>query len=115
MAAIRHDIELRVGATFTLIVACAVQPEVGGALEARDLTGFTGAMQVRSTADSDTVLATATVTVDEVGGVVTATLTDEDTAAMTWRSGVYDLIITDGLETDVLAEGDARLRRAVTR
>jgi hypothetical protein len=115
MAAIRHDIELRVGATFTLLIACVTQPEVGGAVEVRDLTGWTGAMQIRASAEAETVLAAATVTIDEANGVVTATFTDDATALMTWRSGVYDLIITDGQETDVLAMGNARLLRAVTR
>jgi hypothetical protein len=115
MTAIRHNIELYRGGTFTLLVACVVQTAEGGPVEVRDLTGWTGAMQVRSTVDGDIVLAEADVEVDVATGVVTAIIEAADTEAMTWRSGVYDLVITDGIDIEPLAEGDARLRRLVTR
>lgn len=114
MAAVRWNITLSNGRTFTLRVACKVEND-DETIDVRDLTGWTGAMQIRETADADAVLATADVEIDTVTGIVTATITDADTEVMTWRSGVYDLIITDGTETDTLAEGSALFRRSVTR
>ena len=115
MAAIEQDIVIRQRSTFTLPVICyEVDPDTGH-LAIRDLTGWTGAMQVRLTADSDTVLAEADVAIDVDSGTVTATIDDDVTAEYTWRSGVYDLIITDGIDTDPLAAGAARCVRGVTR
>lgn len=114
MAAVRYNITLSSGRTFTLRVACKVEND-DETIDVRDLTGWTGAMQIRATADDATVLAEADVTIETATGIVTATIPDLETAAMTWRAGVYDLIITDGVETDMIAEGDARLRRTVTR
>jgi hypothetical protein len=115
VVAIAHNIVVKQGSTFTLLIGCQVEDPDTQQLEIRDLTGWTGAMQVRATADDATILAEADVTIETATGVVTATIPDADTAAMTWRAGVYDLIITDGTETDCLAEGDARLRRSITR
>jgi hypothetical protein len=117
MVAVEHNIIIRAGATFTLPVVCFEEdPEAeGDQLILRDLTGWTGAMQIRLTADSDTVLAEADVTIDVDTGTVTATFDDDVTAGYTWRAGVYDLIITDGVDTDWLAEGTARCKRGVTR
>jgi hypothetical protein len=115
VTAIEQDITIRQRSTFTLPVICyEVDPDTGQ-LVIRDLTGWTGAMQVRLTADSDTVLAEADVTIDVDTGIVTATIDDDVTAEYTWRSGVYDLIITDGIDTDPLAAGAARCVRGVTR
>lgn len=115
MVAVEHNIIVEQGATLTLAVACFEEDPDTGQLAVRDLTGWTGAMQIRLTADSDTVLGEADVDVDAVTGVVTATIDDDVTAEYTWRAGVYDLIITDGIGTDRLAEGTARCRRGVTR
>lgn len=115
MAAIQQDITLSNGRTFTLAVVCVEEDPTTHELNVRDLTGWTGAMQIRATADATVVLAEADVTIAVVSGTVTATIPDTDTDTMTWRSGVYDLIITDGTETDTLAEGAARFKRSVTR
>lgn len=115
MVAIRQDIQIEQYATFRLPVACMERDPVTDQLVVRDLTGWTGAMQIRLTPESVDVLATAVVDVDVATGVVTATIDDVVTATFTWRAGVYDLIITDGVDTDPLAYGDARVRRGVTR
>lgn len=116
MGAIQRDITLSNGRTFTLTVECVTEDPETHQLEVRDLTGWTGAMQIRATADDTAVLATATVTINATTGVVTATITDDATTTMTWRSGVYDLIITGGSsETETLAKGVARFERSVTR
>lgn len=115
MTAIEHDITIRTRSTFSLSIICfEVDPDTDR-LVVRDLTGWTGAMQVRLTADTETVLAEADVDIDVDTGTVTATIDDDVTEGYTWRSGVYDLIITDGLDTDPLAAGVARCVRGVTR
>lgn len=115
MTAVEHDIIIRTHSTFSLSVACYDLDPDTEQLVVRDLTGWTGAMQVRLTADGDTVLAEADVDIDADTGVVTATIDDDVTAEYAWRSGVYDLVITDGLDTDALAAGVARCTRGVTR
>jgi hypothetical protein len=115
MAALRYDIALSADRTFVLRVACKEQDADTLELEIRDLTGWSGAMQIRDT-PGGTVLAEADVEVDAATGTVTATVAAADTADATWRSGVFDLIIDDGAGyIDPLVEGVARLRPSVTR
>jgi hypothetical protein len=83
--------------------------------EPRDLTGFTGAMQIRASKDdpTSTLLASGTVTIDADDG--TATVTIGDTSAMTWIAGYYDVVITDGDgPPERILEGRATLRQGVT-
>jgi hypothetical protein len=115
MVAIYQDIEVEQYATFRLPVACFDRDPDTLQLVVRDLTGWTGAMQIRLTTESDDVLAEAEVDIDVATGVVTASIDDATTGAYTWRSGVYDLLITDGIEADRLARGNARLRPGTTR
>ncbi len=117
MVAIVQDIEVEQYATFILPILCMEQdPNAGiGQLVIRDLTGWTGAMQIRLTTDSEDVLAEAEVDIDVEAGIVTATIDDATTAGYTWRSGVYDLLITDGIDSDRLARGNARCTRGTTR
>lgn len=115
MPAIEYSITVRTGSTFELPVACTVQDPATGRLTVRNLAGWTGAMQVRRTADADEVLADAEVDIDIDTGIVTATIDDVVTADYTWRVGVYDLIITDGIRTDPLACGTAECVQGVTR
>jgi len=114
MTAIEQDIEVEQGATFELAIGC-LDTEDGQSFTPADLTGYTGTMQIRaSQVATAQLLATATVTVDIVTGVVLATIADTLTAAMTWRSGVYDLKITNGTKTHRLARGKARFTLQVT-
>lgn len=115
MVAVEHNIVIEQGATFTLPVVCYEEDPDTGQLAVRDLTGWTGAMQVRLTAESDTTLGEADVDIDVDTGIVTATIDDDVTAGYTWRAGVYNLIITDGVSTDWLAVGTAKCRRGITR
>lgn len=83
--------------------------------EPRDLTGYTGAMQIRASRDdpTSTLLATGTVTIDEDAGTVTAAI--DDTSEMEWVAGYYDVVIVD--DDDVVErvlEGRAVLRQGVT-
>lgn len=115
MATLQQDIELFNGRTFILSIACVVEDPNTHQTSIRDLTGWTGAMQIRPTPDDTTVYNTATVTITVATGIVTATITDTATAAAVWRAGAYDLIITNGIEVDTLVAGTARLRRRTTR
>lgn len=117
VGAIQTDIEIFAGRTYVLPVQCSTEDPDTHELAVRDLTGYTGAMQIRATADATTVLADAVVVIDTVTGVVTATVEAAETASATWRSGVYDLIIMDADDEpiDTLVTGAARLRRSVTR
>lgn len=81
----------------------------------RNLTGYTGAMQIRASRDdpTSTLLATATVTIDADDGIVTVTI--GDTSAMTWIAGYYDVVIEDGDgPPERILEGKATLRQGVT-
>jgi hypothetical protein len=101
---------IRKGRTFSYSVDCI--DEDGNP---RDLTGYSGAMQIRETPESETILGTATVTVDEDDGVVTAVIPAATTAAYEWTAGVYDLTITSGLIVETVAEGRIGLQQTVTR
>lgn len=115
MTAIEQNIIIRTRSTFRLSIVCYELDPDTEQLVVRDLTGWTGAMQVRLTPDTDAVLAEADVDIDVATGTVTATIDDDVTETYTWRSGVYDLTITDGIDTDPLAAGVARCVRGVTR
>jgi predicted amino acid dehydrogenase len=110
VGAIEWDIEVEQGATFELPIDCVTAEG-----EVRDLTGYTGVMQIRSSRSTlGTLLATATVTITADTGRVVASIADTVTAAYDWHAGVYDLFITNGSRTDKLATGNAKLIRAVT-
>lgn len=86
-----------------------------------DLTGCTARMQVRAEVGSPTVLLELTT---ENGGIVlggalgTIDLytSDEDTGAITWDGGVWDLeIVHPGGEVTRLAQGSISVSPEVTR
>lgn len=112
MVAVLQDIEVERGGTFELAVAVL---DSGGVDPRTDLAGWTGAMQIRERRDPDsTLLATATVTIDTATGVVTATIAASLTETMAWRSGEYDLKITNGTQVLWLAKGTARFEQRST-
>lgn len=80
-----------------------------------DLAGWTGTMQIRATPGAADVLATATVTIDTATGEVTGEVDDAVTATFTWRSAHYDMMITDGTDSDGLLYGIVRVRPTTTR
>lgn len=85
------------------------------------LTGYTAKMQVRPYASSASVLvelstSNGKISVDGTAGQLTLTLTNVDTSAYTWRSGVYDLEITSsGNVVTRIMEGNITLSPEVTR
>jgi len=117
MTATRHNIQFRVGSKFEFSVE--VRNRDGSI---KDLTGYSGRMQVRKTADDVTKLVDATtangmVTINAPGGVVTVTVGADVTAAYTWNTGVYDLEVFTVAPAEVIAvaEGFAALLPNVTR
>jgi hypothetical protein len=109
MVAVVLDIEIEQGVTCDIAITALAEDGV----TARDLSGYTGAMQVRETADSMTVLLTGVVTL--TAGLVTATITDTDTGAVEWYAGVYDIEIDNGTRSERIARGKVRVTRQVTR
>jgi hypothetical protein len=66
---------------------------------ARNLTGYTAKMSIRKAiTDATTVLDLTSpaggITINGAAGQLTITITDEQTSAMTWTTGVYDIKIT---------------------
>ena len=71
-----------------------------------DLTGCTARMQIRDEiADADPLITLTTenngIVLDDVLGTIDLYISDTDTAAIEWTTGVYDLEI-------ILANGDVR-------
>lgn len=86
-----------------------------------DLTGYTAKMQIRPTLESSTVLvelstANRRILMTPLLGVVELDLTAAYTAAITWKSGIYDIELTapDG-DIINLVEGSATVSTKVTR
>lgn len=86
-----------------------------------DLTGYDARMQIRATVESVTPLVSFTVAnsriaINVLTGQITLSLTNTDTTAMTWRSGVYDLEIISGTGVVTrIMQGNATLSLEVTR
>jgi hypothetical protein len=79
-----------------------------------DLTGYVGEMQVRASSEDVDVLATGTVVIDTVTGLVEGTVDGADTESAEWSAAVYDMRII-GATTEYVVKGTIRLRQAVTR
>lgn len=115
MGTVKLDITFRQGATFELNVQAR---NADGTV--KDLTGYTGKMQVRPTAESSTkyvdIPAVGSITINGPLGQVAVVVPADITAAMTWTSGVYDLEVALNPATVIrLAEGFASLSKEVTR
>ena len=86
-----------------------------------DLTGCTARMQVRSDVGSPTALLSLTTENDGIVlggalGTIELYVSDEDTAAITWDGGVWDLeIVHPGGEVTRLAQGSISVSPEVTR
>jgi hypothetical protein len=117
MSAGRYDIEIEQGATFseTLTLRDSNKDLV-------DLTDYTAKMHVRENIDDTTTLLTSegvsptiTLTLGGVAGTVTIAISDDTTAALSFASAVYDLILISTTETIRLLAGTVTLSQAVTR
>lgn len=116
MAAAEYDFTIEQGATFPLI--CTYKDDAGAA---QDLTGFTARMHVRSSVNDPNTLLEATtenglINIEGAYGRIELVLSATDTAAITWKRGVYDLEIEspDG-EVKRLLKGRVTVDREVTR
>lgn len=86
-----------------------------------DLTGCTARMQVRPEIESPTVLLPLTtenggISLTPADGIIDLYISAEDTAAITWESGVYDLeIVHPSTEVTRLVQGSVSVSPEVTR
>ena len=86
-----------------------------------DLTGCTARMQVRPEVESSTVLLSLTtvnggIVLGGALGTIDLYVSDEDTGAITWDGGVWDLeIVHPGGEVTRLAQGSVSVSPEVTR
>ena len=86
-----------------------------------NLTGYTARIQSRPTARSATVYLDATtangkIVIDAENGKVTLGLTSNETSALDWISGVYDLELEDSSGTVTrLSQGSITISQEVTR
>lgn len=86
-----------------------------------NLTGYDARMQIRSTVTAATTLYELTVSngrieLNAIAGQLRLNIPSAVTAAMTWRSGVYDLEIISGTSIVTrIMQGNATLSLEVTR
>lgn len=84
-----------------------------------DLTSYTARMQIRLRKESEDILVSLTdgdgITLGSTAGTISIEISSEDTAALTFRSGVYDLELVSGGEVQRLLEGKVRVSAEVTR
>lgn len=111
MGAARYLIRIEQGATWKPVLT----------LRDTNLTGYTARMQIRPDIDSNVVLlelstANGKISIDGPAGQIKPALTDVETAAITWTSGVYDLeLIAPGGDVQRLLKGPVEVDPEVTR
>jgi hypothetical protein len=114
-----HNFLCNQGATFTRTLTWT-----DSAKKARDLTGYTARMQVRSSVESSSVIVELTTvngkitlgTTTDTKGQVTLLLSATTTAALTPGQYVYDLeLVSAGGEVTRLLEGNFVVKAEVTR
>lgn len=109
--AYKCDLKIEQGATFALEIAC--QDDSGAVMP---LTGCVAAAQVRYKISDPTPAATFTAFVDETGGIVTLSLSADDTSGLNRTYGVWDANIEwPGGSVQRLAEGNVEISLEVTR
>ena len=117
---IKWNLTIYQGATFRVHRIWRVGDTRDAALPV-DLAGCTARMHVRPELESETILLTLTtenggIQLGDVPGRVQLFLSDEQTAPLTWESGVYDLEVefTDG-DVRRLFAGSVKVSPEVTR
>lgn len=108
----KYDFDLHQGATFNRTIE--VKDENGSAV---DITGYTFASQIRTSALSGTVAGTFTITITSASaGRVTMTMTAANAALVPAQQCVYDLEMTqDSGDVVRLLEGYVNVIANVTR
>jgi hypothetical protein len=110
MTAAQLPIEIEQGSNFSLVVFL-----VGGPT---DLTGYTGAMQIRTMKSDPTTLydvPSGQISIDSVARQVSVDLRADGTAAFDWDHGVYDVRIVKGSDAYRVVEGKVTVDHWVTR
>lgn len=113
MAAGRYDIYIEKGTTFRRVFTLREDDD-----SLFDLAGYSARLQVRERATDPDTLAdwTGQLTLDEETSTITLALTDDETAALDFDRGLYDLEIESaGGETTRLLEGAVTCSAEVTR
>lgn len=88
MAASKYDIVIEQGVTWALTITLKKKNGLK-----MPLLGYVGRAQIRKSATDPTIIAEFLVTIPSEGTVVMS-LTDEQTMALNFTYGVYDLILT---------------------
>ena len=114
MATTRHDITVDQGAKFELNVQA-----LNADRTVKDLTGYSASMMVKTIPGGTTLMTASTaagnITINGPGGLVMVSVSATDTAAMTWNSGWYDLVVSNSSSNVIrLVEGYASLSQRVT-
>lgn len=114
--AVKLNLYIQQGTDFTHVIS--LQNNDGSPLS---IFGYTARMQVRETATSPLALIELSTTNGRIvnggaNGQLTLTLTNVETSALAWRSGVYDLELTSpgGIISRII-EGNVTVGLEVTR
>lgn len=109
------------GATFFESWAWSTAPDENSPYTPVDLTGCTARMQIRSKIEATTPLLTLTtenggISLGGTAGTIELLIDADDTAALTWTSGVYDLeVVFPGGQVTRLTYGSVTVSPEVTR
>jgi hypothetical protein len=121
MAAKRKNIVITQGETYRQVFTWKLRWPSGATPTPVDLTGCSARMHVRELLETPTTLlelstANGRITLGGLAGTITIDLSAEDTAALTWLQGVYDIEIVFATgEVRRLLEGGVKVNREVTR
>lgn len=116
MSAATYDFEIEQGST--LIKPIVWKDSSGNPI---NLAGYSAKMQVRQSVSSEDVLlelssANSKISMGTTNGTLTLLLSATETAAITWRTGRYDLELTSsGAVVTRLLQGTITISREVTR
>lgn len=117
MSAPTLDLQIDQGSTF--VFHLEIRNGAGANPPVLDLTGYTAKAQMRasygSTVLKELTTSDGTITIDAALGKITLTLSDEQTAAMTFNTAIYDLVMTGptGVATRVV-QGKVTVSPGVT-
>lgn len=112
MTATKFPINIEQGSDFQLVVSVVGGPS--------SLTGYTGAMQIRSSKSASPALysvSPSAIAVDGTTRQVTITLPWTETVTFEWDGGLYDLVLTSADLADAyrIIEGKVSVDHNVTR
>ena len=107
----KHNFTIWQGATFSEILTLYSTTDT---IAPRNLTGYTAEMVIRDKPQGTGLLTLNTsnsrIVLGGTAGTITLTISATDTAAITWKAGVYDLTITSSTgNTDALLYGGIKI------